>query len=75
MRSHTNRPNALPARSWFALALLLTAAVAGAADPGGAEPASRAAESIAGAVRPQDYPDLRSSGTALDQSSTPGLFS
>jgi len=33
---------------------LLTAAVAGAADPGGAEPASRAAESIAGAVRPQD---------------------
>jgi hypothetical protein len=46
MRSHAHCGNALRARSWLALALLLTASVAGAAEPVG-----RAAESIDGAVR------------------------
>jgi len=47
MRNHAHCGSALRARSWLALALLLTASVAGAAEPVG-----RAAESIDGAVRP-----------------------
>jgi hypothetical protein len=46
MRSHAHRPNALRARSWLALALLLAATVVEAT-----EPVSRATESIDGAVR------------------------
>jgi hypothetical protein len=48
MRSHTHRAKPL-ARSWLALALLLTIAVAGATEPVGTELVSRAAESIDGA--------------------------
>jgi hypothetical protein len=48
MRSHTHRPKPL-ARSWLALTLLLTAAVAGATEPVGTEPVGRATESIEGA--------------------------
>jgi hypothetical protein len=44
MRNHTHRGNAVRAGSWLALALLLTASVAGAVEPVG-----RAAESISGA--------------------------
>ena len=48
MRTHCRRRRkALRASSWFALALLLTATVAGAAEPVG-----RATESIDGAARP-----------------------
>jgi hypothetical protein len=53
MRSHTHCPKPL-ARSWLALALLLTAATAGATEPG-TELVSRAAESIDGA-RPHASP-------------------
>jgi hypothetical protein len=58
MRSHTHRPKPL-ARSWPALALLLTATVASATEPVGTELVSRATESISGtrphalAVRPR----------------------
>jgi hypothetical protein len=48
MRSHTHCSKSL-AGSWLALALLLTAAVAGAAEPVGAELVRRATESIDGA--------------------------
>jgi hypothetical protein len=48
MRSHTHRPKPL-ARPWLALALLLTAAVAGATEPVGAELVGRATESLSGA--------------------------
>jgi hypothetical protein len=54
MRTHTHRPKPL-ARSWLALALLLTATVAEATEAvatelvGGTPPPSRAAESISGA--------------------------
>jgi hypothetical protein len=49
MRTHALRPHA---RTWLALALLLTATVAEATEPVGTEPVSRAAESIDGAARP-----------------------
>ena len=48
MRTLTHRPNAR-ARSWLALALLLTATVAGATEPVGGDLVSRATESIDGA--------------------------
>jgi hypothetical protein len=48
MRTHTHRLNAR-ARSWLALALLLTATVAEATEAVGTEPVGRAAESISGA--------------------------
>jgi hypothetical protein len=51
MRSHPHRSKSL-ARSWLALALLLTAAAAGATEPVGAELVGRATESI-DAARPQ----------------------
>jgi hypothetical protein len=48
MRSHPHRSKPL-ARSWLALALLLTAAAAGATEPVGTELVGRATESIDGA--------------------------
>jgi hypothetical protein len=48
MRSHSHRPKAR-ARPWLAPALLLAATLAGASEPVGTEPVSRAAESIDGA--------------------------
>jgi len=50
MRSPARRPNALGARSWLALAVLLAATVVEAT-----EPVSRATESIDGAVRPPAF--------------------
>jgi hypothetical protein len=48
MRNHTPRPKPL-ARSWLAVALLLSATVADATEPVGTEPVGRTAESISGA--------------------------
>jgi hypothetical protein len=48
MRNNTPRPKPL-ARSWLAVALLLSATVAAATEPVGTEPVRRTAESISGA--------------------------
>jgi hypothetical protein len=61
MRTRDHRPNALRARAWLALALVLTAAAAGAAEPVstappvGTEPVSRAARPLDGAARPPAF--------------------
>jgi len=55
MRTSDCRPNVLRARSWLALAFLLTATVAEATEPVGTEPVSRAARPIDGAARPPAF--------------------